>query len=250
MKKIIFIGGIILFLVMLAATFGGNNSNKILETKEPLQQKATLQNKRVEKAEVVSKQWLLTEEAEISSTREIVLTGIIKNTGNVPLVLNQGTGVLYGEQRKILAQTHGLFHPPIIPPEEQAYISFGFLDSFFEPEVKFQDVVDAEIQFSYSYTEGLMTSHPLEIFQAEGGIKGSFGHFEIVGEVKNPLDKKAKGVKTCALYYDSDGKLIDVQETFLNDIEPNKQVAFSITNTDFSKKIKSYKVFAYSDELK
>jgi len=189
------------------------------------------------KADIVESNW----RAYTSSigTNWAIVTGIIKNTGNTNIRLEQASGSIYNADGKVVGNSTETIYPTVIAPNEEAYVAVSIMDT-----VKKEEITDAKIQFSFKKTDE--KSIKINAIN-DSGKKGSYG-YDVTGELENPSDKKVKDVRALVLFYDATQNLVNVEVAYPepDEILPHDTVSFKASSSHLENIIASYKVIGFS----
>jgi hypothetical protein len=170
------------------------------ESVQPPSQPEPPKSQKMISAEVENVNWY------ISSIDSLWFIGLVKNTGNVDLEFVEINVLLRDGEGTLVASDFTYSELDTIPVGEYSPFTVLFLE---EPESweKYEVVVEGEeAGFLTPYTE-------FEIISANGK-QGSFGDYEIVGEIRNTGSQDAEFVEISAALYDINGKLIGVDFTY------------------------------------
>lgn len=190
------------------------------------------------KAEITETNW----EAYTDSidTNWAIVTGVIKNTGDTNIRLDEASGSVYDANGKVVGNGQDFIYPRIISPNEEAYVAVDIMDTVEKSEIK-----DAKIQFSFEKTN----EEPIKINAVnDSSQKGSFGEYNVTGELENPSDERIKDVRALVLFYDAEHNLINAEVAYPEPdaIPPHDSVSFKASTSDLVERIVDYEVIGCS----
>lgn len=232
------LGCFTLIVIAIILLSFGSPSKKKVGVSDELSQSKESDVKEEAQAEVIKTHW----EAYTSSigTNWVIVTGVIKNTGNTKLKLGQASGTIYNTEGKVVGSDTEYVYPEIIAPGEEAYVAATIMDTVKKPEI-----ANARIQFSYNET----TEEPIKINVVNDTGKKIDYSYVVTGELENPTDKEIRNVRALVLFYDAEGNLINAEKAYPtpDTLQPHPwRVPFSVSTSHLHELVKSYGVVGYS----
>jgi hypothetical protein len=237
MKKVLTIFSILIMATLLSGCTGTGD--------KPISSEKTTGEKKTNKAEIkdnaqvklIKTHW----EAYTNSidTNYAIVTGIVENTGDVTVELDDGAGSVYDEEGKVVGNSTETFSPDVIAPGEKAYVGIKIMDTVVK-----EKITDSKIQFSFEKTD----KNPVDIRAVNDlGKNGDFGYI-ITGELENQSSERIEDARVAAMLYDVEGNLIDVERGYPEpDTIPSKgAVSFKVTSSHLEDLIADYELIGFT----
>src|SRR3989304_1543101 len=133
-NKFYIAGGILIFLTLAVLGFVnvsldskgesksvGTSSNTVAETKSNA------------KAELIKTNW--NAYTDSIDTNWAIVTGVIKNTGDSDVKLDDASATLYDAQGKVVGNGTNSIYPRIIAPNEEAFVAVRIMDTVKKSEI-------------------------------------------------------------------------------------------------------------------
>lgn len=240
MKRLTF--GVVLLLTSAIVAGCSNTGNKSITSEKTSTETGTTEKKIAvtdsAKAEIVKTNW----QAYTNSidTDWAIVTGVIKNTGTSNVKLGEASGSVYSVDGKVVGNSTASIYPRIIGPGEEAYVAVQIMDTVAKSEI-----ADAKLQFSFEATD----ETPIKLLALnDTGKKGTFGSYDVTGELENPSSDRVEDARALVLFYDADNNLINVETAFPEPdaIPAMDRVSFKASTTHLANLVSSYKVIGYS----
>lgn len=242
MKKVTFLTALVISTVFLAGCTGTGNksisSEKTQTETGTTEKKVTTTDPAI--AEIITTNW--NAYTNSINTNWAIVTGVIKNTGSTNVKLGDASGSIYSADGKVVGNSTSSIYPRVLAPGEEAYVAVQIMDT-----VKKSEIADAKLQFSFEETD----EDPIKITSLnDAGKKGSYGSYDVTGELENPSDERVEDIRALVLFYDADGKLINAETAYPEpDAIPAKdRVSFKASTSHLTNLVASYKVVGYSTQ--
>ena len=155
------------------------------------------------------------------------LIGEVENTGSAPVRFVKVSAIFYKADGTVDSTDFTYTYRDVIPPGERSPFAVTY------------DNEDGAISTWKLTVTGDRTSTPVPSglrIQGDNAAIGSFGYYEIAGEVVNDGDETAEFVKVIASLYDATGKIVGADFTFTSpsDIPAGESAGFTVSyNTDY-----------------
>lgn len=157
-----------------------------------------------------------------SSGDFVYVFGTIKNIASVNIEYLKLTITLYDLGNNVIKSDFTYAHPTVIEPGMTACFKQIFSDTPYYDHYKIK--VDSFEQF------GIQPYHDLITTDVHDSV-GSLG-YEVSGNIKNIGSDVLPGVSIYAIFYDSNGKIIDVESDWISKLYAGQEESFRITVYD------------------
>ncbi len=189
----------------------------------------------------------------ITSNGFPTIVGFVKNTGqkNIKDVKIVATfycnkGRLIGEKEDIPAVIYTYSELTVLAPNEMSPFKISLTPEKVKELENFQ--VDKIKKYKvevvgYNFTDETPYTD-FEVLASKGGITGDTGCYVVSGEIKNTGQRTAEQVKVIGVFYDDQGRIIDVEHAFAGRLQPGQIARFEmrVSDGEVSKRIKNYEI--------
>ena len=151
----------------------------------------------------------------------------ITNTGDTYIYLDTCTFDLEDNDGHLLqSDSYINTAPSVVAPGEKGYYYNGIGNGLIGEGVSLDNGVKLVPQLKISEAKKVPTEYPVSDVTTR---EGDFGYINVVGRVENTSDKDISYLYISIIFYDENGKVLDVESTGISDIAAGNKGSFDTT---------------------
>lgn len=134
-------------------------------------------------------------------------------------------------------------YPAVIKPGEKGYAYNGLADMIIDDDVSFDNGLKLTYNLTLVAAEKEMIEY--EVFDTDMKEDKAFKCPKITGRVSNNTEKKANLVYITVLYYNSDGKVIGIDDSYVSEVPVGSKKSFELSSLYLDDNIKFEDIAKY-----
>ncbi len=134
-------------------------------------------------------------------------------------------------------------YPAVIKPGEKGYAYNGMADMIIDDDVSFDNGLKLTYNLTLVAAEKEMIEY--EVFDTDMKEDKAFKCPKITGRVSNNTDQKANLVYITVLYYNSDGKVIGIDDSYVSEVPVGSKKSFELSSLYLDDNIKFEDIAKY-----